>query len=331
LQYYINTKDPRTPDIDFAIQDAFAVIDPNLHLITNLDEAAKAFADAVKQNYQTNNEVDKGIEDEADELLGSDEDGPDDEDADDDGAKSEEESEEDSDSDSDSHSSHAAQEEDEQQEIVVRRQDNADLIDPEMDADFDRELAKLMAESMETRRTERRTVFDVPLPIVRRTVPTPSNQSGPFGAELEEDETAEPTTASRSVPFSLLLKRGNKQQTRDIALPSDSSFAVAMRHQQQAEREEQQRIKNLVLNLDHMSAARDRDKDLHRTKEGESEGPGDFSHHGSSSSSAYPAMNNNHYLNHGYGYGTGSKGQQDKTGKSKVQRGRQLQVSDLDW
>jgi hypothetical protein len=52
---------------------------------------------------------------------------------------------------------------------------------------------------------------------------------------------------------------------------------------------------------------------------------------GPSSSSAYPAMNNNHYLNHGYGYSTGSKGQQDKTGKSKVQRGRQLQVSDLDW
>lgn len=33
-------------------------------------------------------------------------------------------------------------------------------------------------------------------------------------------------------------------------LPSDSTFAVAMKNQQQAEREEQQRIKNLVLNYD---------------------------------------------------------------------------------
>jgi len=39
-------------------------------------------------------------------------------------------------------------------------------------------------------------------------------------------------------------------QTRAIDLPSDSNFAVAMRTQQQAEREEQQRIKNLVLNYD---------------------------------------------------------------------------------
>lgn len=50
--------------------------------------------------------------------------------------------------------------------------------------------------------------------------------------------------------FSLLTKKGNRQQTRTVALPSDSTFAIAMKTQQQAEREEQQRIKNLVLNYD---------------------------------------------------------------------------------
>jgi len=39
-------------------------------------------------------------------------------------------------------------------------------------------------------------------------------------------------------------------QTKTIELPSDSSFAVSMKSQQAAEREEQQRIKNLVLNYD---------------------------------------------------------------------------------
>lgn len=39
-------------------------------------------------------------------------------------------------------------------------------------------------------------------------------------------------------------------QTRTVELPSDSTFAIAMKTQQQAEREEQQRIKNLVLNYD---------------------------------------------------------------------------------
>lgn len=40
------------------------------------------------------------------------------------------------------------------------------------------------------------------------------------------------------------------EKTRTVELPSDSGFAVAMRNQQQAEREEQQRIKNLVLNYE---------------------------------------------------------------------------------
>ncbi len=35
-----------------------------------------------------------------------------------------------------------------------------------------------------------------------------------------------------------------------VALPSDSTFAVAMKNQQAAEREEQKRIKDLVLNYD---------------------------------------------------------------------------------
>ena len=40
------------------------------------------------------------------------------------------------------------------------------------------------------------------------------------------------------------------EQTRTIELPSDSTFAVSMKSKQEAEREEQRRIKNLVLNYD---------------------------------------------------------------------------------
>lgn len=50
--------------------------------------------------------------------------------------------------------------------------------------------------------------------------------------------------------FALLTKKGNRQQTKTIELPSDSTFAIAMKNQQQAEKEEQQRIKSLVLNYD---------------------------------------------------------------------------------
>ena len=44
--------------------------------------------------------------------------------------------------------------------------------------------------------------------------------------------------------------RADRTQTRTIDLPSDSQFAMSMKSQQAAEREEQQRIKNLVLNYD---------------------------------------------------------------------------------
>lgn len=40
-------------DIDFIIQDTFALVRPQWKLATNLDEAGRAFADAVAQNYKT--------------------------------------------------------------------------------------------------------------------------------------------------------------------------------------------------------------------------------------------------------------------------------------
>jgi regulator of nonsense transcripts 2 len=94
--------------------------------------------------------------------------------------------------------------------------------------------------------------------------------------------------------FSLLTKKGNRQHAKTVALPSNSSFAVAMRHQQQAEREEQQRIKNLVLNYD---LGEDEDDG---TNDGEK---------------------------HGFG------GRYDRSGRGGRggQRSRKLQMSDVDW
>ena len=40
-------------DVDFIVQDTFALVRPQWKLATNLDEAGRAFADAVAQNYKT--------------------------------------------------------------------------------------------------------------------------------------------------------------------------------------------------------------------------------------------------------------------------------------
>ncbi|KAF2668337.1 putative nonsense-mediated mRNA decay factor [Microthyrium microscopicum] len=287
FQYYINTKDKLSPDIEFAIQDAFAVISPDLKLIDSFEEAGKEFSDACKENYQTteNGKVTAEVEDLDDESV-SDEVDDDDDAVADDAEKSSADELEVPDQADDSDDSNSSEEEDEQ--IIVTRQEEER--DPEVDADFDRELAKLMADSMDSRKLERKTLFDVPLPIRRKEREA---------AGEEPQFTPGPFPDAPHMKFSLLSKRGNKQLTRDIDLPADSTFAVAMRSQQQAQKLEQKRIKDIVLNLDL------RDDSTEATD-------------GTSLEKNPP----NPYL----------QPRVDKAGKGRANaRGRQLQVSDLDW
>lgn len=149
-----------------------------------------------------------------------------------------------------------ASSDDEEEHIVVTRQDERD---PELEAEFDRELAKLMSESAESRKFERKPVFDVPLPMRRaRENPLTTEDGG-------SEASPQPVNAQNTMKFSLLSKRGNKTQTRSIDLPSDSTFAVAMRNKQQAEKEEKHRIKNLVLNYESRDDDADGESPFHST------------------------------------------------------------------
>lgn len=91
---------------------------------------------------------------------------------------------------------------DDDEAIVVTRYE--DERDPEADADFDRELAKMMSESVETRKFDRRPVFDVALPM-RRTNRDISSPPPEAGEEVKPQE-------SNIVKFSLLSKKGNRPQ-----------------------------------------------------------------------------------------------------------------------
>ena len=73
--------------------------------------------------------------------------------------------------------------------------------DPEAEAEFDRELAKLTADSLDSRKFERRSMFDVPLPI-RRNDRTP----------VDAGKAAETSNPVDTMAFSLLTKKGNRQQ-----------------------------------------------------------------------------------------------------------------------
>jgi regulator of nonsense transcripts 2 len=91
----------------------------------------------------------------------------------------------------------------EDEKIVVTRLE--EQRDPELDAEFDRELAKLTAESLDSRKFDRKPMFDVPLPMKRNDQRAGDLPDGGATAVLGSSDT---------MAFSLLTKRGNRQQVR---------------------------------------------------------------------------------------------------------------------
>ncbi|KAK2730673.1 nonsense-mediated mrna decay factor [Colletotrichum kahawae] len=298
FQYYIYTKHPLPMDIEFIIQDTFALTRPQWKLASNLEEASKAFQLAIAQDQKVSG-ADKII-DPDDASIGSssdDEDGDADlpeAEADEEETDSEDEGIEDQEIDI----SHRDSESEDEAIVVTRQQEQ---IDPEAEAEFDREYAKMMAESLESRKFERKPLFDVPLPVRGK------NKDASAGGETGEAPAPVP---SSTMAFSLLTKKGNRQQTRTVELPSDSTFAVAMKNQQQAEREEQQRIKNLVLNYD----LRENDDQ-------------DGNH-----SETLHSNPNIHSVRAGHDKPTSYHHNRSDRGKDRGgQRVRKLQLSDVDW
>ena len=86
--------------------------------------------------------------------------------------------------------------------MVTRQEEERD---PEAEAEFDRELAKMMSECLDSRKFARKPVFAVPLPMRRaqRETSTTNDDSG-----SESNRPPPPNTMA----FSLMTKRGNRQQ-----------------------------------------------------------------------------------------------------------------------
>ncbi|GJP55614.1 hypothetical protein CLOM_g14564 [Closterium sp. NIES-68] len=101
-------------------------------------------------------------------------------------------------------------------------------VDPEELEDFDKEFRALMQESLAERKLEKRGagVLNIAIPM--------SLLDGSTG-------TTEMTV------FRVLVKRGNKQQARELMVPSDSAIAVATRRKEEEEERERQDIKRRVL------------------------------------------------------------------------------------
>jgi regulator of nonsense transcripts 2 len=198
FQYYIYVKEPMPMDIEFIVQDIFALTRPQWKLASNLEEAGRAFQLAVAQD-QKNSGMNKPAEVEEPEV---DESSDDDEEA----LPAAEDSSEEEEGDvgtGDAINSADISDSEEEEAIVVTRPE--EHFDPEDEADFEREYAKMMAESLESRKFDRKPLFDAPVPIRRK------DREATSSAEKDSDEPAA-APPTNTMAFSLLTKRGNRNQ-----------------------------------------------------------------------------------------------------------------------
>ena len=202
FQYYIQTKEPMPMDVEFVVQDMFALLRPQWKVATTFEEAQQVFSEAVKHNYQNSGSNKQQAEQEEEEE----EDGRGIDDVNNDDGEDDKSSGDESAEPTDDEGAGETPEEgteDEEEHIVVTRPE--DQRDPEADAEFDRELAKMMAESVESRKFDRKPVFDVPLPMRKTATATSTPNSEPA-------QPVEPT--SNTMKFALLSRKGNKPQAR---------------------------------------------------------------------------------------------------------------------
>lgn len=187
-------------DIEFIVHDIYKDTRPQWKLASNLEEASKAFELILAQQRKASGVEQQEIEEQDDDPSGpSTEDEMADVDADDDvesiasdGGEAVEEEREDDEQSSSGDSDDEA--------IIVTREE--EQFDPEWDAEFEREYAKMMSEGAESRKLERRPVFDVALPVRARAREATSGDQADGGAEAPTPKMA----------FSVLTKKGNKQQ-----------------------------------------------------------------------------------------------------------------------
>ncbi|KAF9426064.1 hypothetical protein BGZ94_006975 [Podila epigama] len=220
FQMYILAKE----SVPLEIEYTFTELRPKLRRFQSYEEAVAA-VEALLGPLGTNTETNMANDD------SDSEDSEADDDADDDGQEDDDDdSYDDEDGQDDDEDSHAMRQMDDEEQAVVLTNHNKPV--EAIDEDFEREYLKMMTDSLESRKFERKHLtLDVAIPIIR-----PSDRR-------EEPKTEHPD----QVAFTLLTKKGNKQQMRTVGLPSDSALVINTRNMREAEREEQKQLKQIVL------------------------------------------------------------------------------------
>ncbi|KAJ7587199.1 ARM repeat-containing protein [Mycena floridula] len=230
FQYYVHCKDPLPMDVDFMLTDSLEAVRPKFELVKTIEEAAVAVDDMLNAAFQSTTEGnDSGDESEDDE-----------------GRREENAKEEDEDEDLASNSPTTERAPSPEQEVVLSGNNSMqESLGPseEAEADFAKELAKMVTDtSAESRKVDKKTA----LAMWDSTILPPTVRK----KRSEEGEDGNSTPQPGIMNFTVVTKRGNKQQTRQLAVPASSALAVHTRDAQLQDKVEQQHLKRLVLDYE---------------------------------------------------------------------------------
>ncbi|KAJ7076399.1 armadillo-type protein [Mycena belliarum] len=240
FQYYVHCKVDVPMDVDFMLSDSLEAVRPKMELAKTLDDAASAVDEMLNSAFQSTGLTEDG-------AGSGDESGDEDE--------RHQETERDDDEDEDSQASPVDERAPSPEELVVLSASNSmqDNLGPseEAEAEFAKELAKMVTDtSAESRKVDKKTALALWDAAV---LPPGTRKKRP---DEGEDEQGTHLPESQNVMnFTVITKRGNKQQTRQMAVPAASAMAVHTRTAQQQDRVEQQHLKRLVLDYEQREEA----------------------------------------------------------------------------
>lgn len=281
FQRYVLSKGPIPLDIEFDIQDLFADLRPNMTRYSSIEEVNAALIELEEReravSTEKNNEKQadsesrqptsqeftlrtngqgpaNGIEENGghEELDSESDSGSgsiDLEGHEDDEEMYEDKSENhddgcDSDDDEDDGGGRSASDEDE--DVQVRQK--VVEVDPLEEADFDRELRALMQESLDSRKLELRGRPALNMTIPMNVFEGSKDHHGRVVEGESGDETLdEEGSGGNRVCVKVLVKKGHKQQTKQMFIPRDCSLVQSTKQKEAAELEEKQNIKRLIL------------------------------------------------------------------------------------
>ncbi|KAG1890392.1 ARM repeat-containing protein [Suillus subluteus] len=237
FQYYVLCKEDLPMDVDFMLSDSIEASGSVLHSTPDLnslvEEAAVAVDDmfnAALQNAGLSTGEDSG------------------EDSDEEGERPQQQDEEDGDA-TGQESSNEDRTSSPDPVIVLSTQEHLGPSE-EAEAEFEKELAKIITDSSaESRKVDKKTAWwdsTVLGPNVRKKRADEGDVDG--GGDNNPGGDA-------VMQFTVITKRGSKQQGRHLLVPAESALAVHTRSAQLQDKVEQQHLKRLVLDYEQREEA----------------------------------------------------------------------------